>query len=78
MQSNARRNQLNLPHGTEAKTGNAKNGEQPESVVSVREKETGPIYVVVLAGNFHYDLSRNHNRLTSRGQSVLGTSYYTV
>jgi len=55
-----------------------KNGEQPESVVSVREKETGPIYVVVLAGNFHYDLSRNHNRLTSRGQSVLGTSYYTV
>jgi len=44
MQSKASRNQLNLPHGTKTKTGNAgKNGEQPESVVSVQEKKTGPI-----------------------------------
>jgi len=31
MQSKARRNQLNLPHGTKTKTGNAKNGEQGQS-----------------------------------------------
>jgi len=39
VQSKASRNQINLPHGTETKTGNAKNGEKPESVVSVREKK---------------------------------------
>ena len=43
MQSKARRNQLNQPHGTETKTGNAKNGEQPESVVSAWKKERGPM-----------------------------------
>jgi len=39
VQSNARRNQLNLPHGTKTKLDMLKNGEQPESVVSVRKKE---------------------------------------
>jgi len=39
MQLKASRNQLNLPHGTETKTGNAKNGEQSESIVSVQERE---------------------------------------
>ena len=32
-------NQLNLPHGTKTKPDMLKNGEQPESVVSVRERE---------------------------------------
>jgi len=42
VQSEASKNQLNLLHGTETKTGNAKkNGEQPESVVSVQDKERG-------------------------------------
>jgi len=39
VRSEARRNQLNLPHGTRTKPEMLKNGEQPESVVSVREKE---------------------------------------
>jgi len=39
VRSKARRNQLNLPHGTKTKPDMLKNGEQPESVVSVREKE---------------------------------------
>jgi len=41
VQSKVRRSQLNLPHGTKTKP-DAKNGEQPESIVSVREKERGP------------------------------------
>ena len=52
MQSKASRNQLNLPHGTETKTGNAKSGEQPESVVSVGDAcvdqtETALVYDAV-------------------------------
>ena len=43
MRSKARRNQLNLPHGTKTKPDMLKNGEQPESVVSVREQERGPM-----------------------------------
>jgi len=43
VQSKARTNQLNLPHGTETKTGNAKNDEQPEPVVSLQEKDKGPM-----------------------------------
>ena len=43
MRSKARRNQLNLPHGTKTKPDMLKNGEQPESVVSVPEKERGPM-----------------------------------
>ena len=43
MQSKASRNQLNLPHGTETKPEMLNNGEQPESVVSVRENERGPM-----------------------------------
>jgi len=43
IQSKASRNQLNLPHGTETKPEMQKNGEQPESVVSVGEKERGPM-----------------------------------
>ena len=43
MQSKARRNQLNLLHGTETKPEMLKNGGQPESVVSVQKKEKGPI-----------------------------------
>ena len=43
MRSKARRNQLNLPHRTKTKPNMLKNGEQPESVVSVREKERGPM-----------------------------------
>jgi len=42
VRSNARRNQLNLPHGTKTKPDMLK-GEQPESVESVREKERGPV-----------------------------------
>ena len=42
VQSKASRNQLNLPHGTKTNPEILKkNGEQPESVVSVREKEGG-------------------------------------
>jgi len=44
MQSKARRNQLNLPHGTETKTGNAKNGEQPDSVVLVKSSLRAAMY----------------------------------
>jgi len=33
VRSKARRNQLNLPHGTKTKPDMLKNGEQPESVV---------------------------------------------
>ena len=36
--SKASINQLNLPHGTKTKPDMLKNGEQPESVVSVRER----------------------------------------
>ena len=43
MQSKASRNQLNLPHRTETKPEILKNGEQPEFIVSVREKERGPM-----------------------------------
>jgi len=45
VQSNTSRNHLNLLHGTETKPEMQKNGEQPESesVVSVREKERGPM-----------------------------------
>jgi len=43
VRSKAGRNQLNLSTARiQNKTGNAKNREQPESIVSVRE-ETGPI-----------------------------------
>jgi len=42
VQSKASRNQLKLPHGTKTKP-DAKNGEQPESVVSVWKKERGPM-----------------------------------
>jgi len=45
VQSKASRNQLNLPHGTETKPEMLKkDGEQPESVVSVREEERGRIW----------------------------------
>jgi len=43
VQSKARRNQLNLPHGTKRKTEYAKNGEQPESIMPVWKKEGGPV-----------------------------------
>ena len=44
MRSKARRNQLNLLHGTTyRKPDMLKNGGQPESVVSVREKKKGPM-----------------------------------
>jgi len=43
VRSKARRNQLILPHGTKTKLHMLKNGEQPESVVSVREKERRPM-----------------------------------
>jgi len=43
VQSKAHRNQLNLPHGTKTKPDMLINGEQTESVVSVREKERGPM-----------------------------------
>jgi len=43
VQSKAGMNQLNLPHGTKTKPDMLKNGEEPESVVSVREKEKGPM-----------------------------------
>jgi len=33
----ARRNQLNLPHGTKTKPDMLKNGEQPESIVQWRK-----------------------------------------
>jgi len=36
VRSKASVNQLNLPHGTKTKPDMLKNGEQPESVVSVR------------------------------------------
>ena len=42
MQSKARRNQLNLPHGTKTKLDMLENGDQPESIVSIR-KERGPM-----------------------------------
>ena len=38
MQSKAHRNQLTLPHGIKTKLDMLKNGEQPESIVSVRKK----------------------------------------
>jgi len=38
VRSKAGINQLNLPHGTETKLDMLKDGEQPESVVSVRER----------------------------------------
>ena len=38
MQSKASRNQLNLPQGTKTKPDMLKNGEQPESIESVRKK----------------------------------------
>ena len=41
MRSKARRNQLNLPHGTKTKPDMLRNGEQPESVVLVRKKDRG-------------------------------------
>jgi len=37
VRSEARRNQLNLPHGTKTKPDMLKNGEQPESVVQWRK-----------------------------------------
>jgi len=39
VRSKAGKSQLNLPHGTKTKPDMQKNGEQPESVVSVWEKE---------------------------------------
>jgi len=46
VRSKAGKSQLNLPHGTKTKPDRRmqKNSEQPESVVSVREKEWGPIW----------------------------------
>jgi len=38
VRSKAGKSQLNLPHGTKTKPDMLKNGEQPESVVSVRER----------------------------------------
>jgi len=38
VRSKASINQFNLPHGTKTKPDMLKNGEQPESVVSVRER----------------------------------------
>jgi len=38
MRSKAGKSQLNLPHGTKTKPDMQKNGEQPESIVSVQEK----------------------------------------
>jgi len=43
VQSKAHRNQLNLLHATKTKPDMLKNGEQPESVVLVWEKENGPM-----------------------------------
>jgi len=43
VRSKARRNQLNLPDGTKTKPDILKNGKQPESIVSVQEKERGRI-----------------------------------
>jgi len=42
VQSKASRNQVNLPHGTKTKLEMLKNGEQPESIMSVWKKERVP------------------------------------
>jgi len=42
VRSEAGESQLNLPHGTKTKP-DMQNGEQPESIVSVWEKEFGPM-----------------------------------
>jgi len=42
VRSKAGKSQLNLPHGTKTKP-DMQNGERPESVASVQEKEWGPM-----------------------------------